>query len=49
VWLPSECRWVGRTSPKLTKEARDAAANARRFSQHDRPAPEPPPMFDHLF
>jgi len=29
VWLPSEGRWIGRTSPKLTKEVREAAAKAR--------------------
>jgi hypothetical protein len=50
VWLPSEGRWVGRTSPHLSKKARDDAANHRRFTQHDRPQPEPPkPTFDDLF
>jgi hypothetical protein len=51
AWLPSEGRWVGRTSPKLTKKARDAAANARHFCQHERPQPDPPPSprFDDLF
>jgi hypothetical protein len=29
VWLPDEGRWIGRTSPKLTKAAREAAADAR--------------------
>jgi hypothetical protein len=48
VWLPSEGRWVGRTSPKLTKEVREAAALARK-PWHDVPAPAVAPAFDDLF
>jgi hypothetical protein len=52
VWLASEARWVGRTSPKLSERAREAAALTRRMSQHNSPAPattQPEAKFDDLF
>ena len=33
VWWPEEARWVGRTSPHLTKKAKRAADEARDFGR----------------
>lgn len=37
LWLEDENRWVGRTSPRLTKKSKRAASEAERYRRDAKP------------